>query len=173
VELDETYVGGKESNKPIYKRQNRGSQGKAAVFSMVHRGGEVRSMHLANVTARTLRPIILAHIDDRSVLMTDDAGMYRKLGDEFAHEVVNHSAEEYVRGDAHTNTIESYFSILKRGITGTYHHVSQQHLGRYLAEFDFRYNNRAAMGVEDQARTERAMRGIVGKRLTYRSANGA
>src|SRR6185437_11428998 len=124
VEVDETYVGGKESNKPIYKRQNKGSQGKAAVFSMVERGGEVRSMHLAQVTSANLRPILLAHVDDKSVIMTDDAGMYRKLGDDFAHEVVNHSAEEYVRGDAHTNTIESYFSILKRGINGVYHHIS-------------------------------------------------
>jgi transposase-like protein len=170
VELDETYVGGKESNKPAYKRQNKGSQGKAAVFSMVERGGQVRSMHLAQVTAKTLRPIMLAHIDDKSVIMTDDAGVYRKLSDDFAHEVVNHSAEEYVRGDAYTNTIEGYFSILKRGINGTYHHVSQQHLGRYLAEFDFRYNNRSALGVEDQARADRAMRGIVGKRLTYRDS---
>jgi transposase-like protein len=170
VELDETYVGGKESNKPAYKRQNKGSQGKAAVFSMVERGGQVRSMHLAQVTAKTLRPIMLAHIDDKSVIMTDDAGMYRKLSDDFAHEVVNHSADEYVRGDAYTNTIEGYFSILKRGINGTYHHVSQQHLGRYLAEFDFRYNNRVALGVEDTPRAERALRGIVGKRLTYRDS---
>jgi transposase-like protein len=173
VEVDETYVGGKEKNKPIYKRKNRGSQGKAAVFSMVQRGGEVRSMHLATVTGATLRPIMLAHIDDKSALYTDDAGMYRKMSDDFAHQVVNHSAEEYVRGAVHTNTIEGYFSILKRGIVGTYHHVSQQHLGRYLAEFDFRYNNRSKLGVEDTPRMERAMHGIVGKRLTYRSANGA
>jgi transposase-like protein len=173
VEVDETYVGGKESNKHVGVRKNRGAQGKAAVFSMVQRGAEVRSMHLATVTAATLRPIMLAHIDDKSALYTDDAGMYRKMSDDFSHEVVNHSAEEYVRGDVHTNTIEGYFSILKRGINGTYHHVSQQHLGRYLAEFDFRYNNRSALGVEDEARSEHAMRGIVGKRLTYRSADGA
>lgn len=125
-------------------------------------------MHLANVTTANLRPILLAHIDDKSVVMTDDAGQYRKLDNDFAHEVVNHSAEEYVRGDAHTNTIEGYFSILKRGINGTYHHVSQQHLGRYLAEFDFRYNNRSALGVEDQTRALRALSGGKGKRLTYR-----
>jgi len=169
VEVDETYVGGKESNKPIYKRRNKGSQGKAAVFSMVERGGEVRSMHLAQVTSANLRPILLAHVDDKSVIMTDDAGMYRKLGDDFAHEVVNHSAEEYVRGDAHTNTIESYFSILKRGINGVYHHISQQHLGRYLAEFDFRYNSRVALGVGDTARAERIVTSVVGKRLTYQT----
>lgn len=173
VELDETYVGGKESNKPLHKRKNKGAQGKAAVFSMVERGGQVRSMHLTDVTAATLRPIMLARIDGKSVIMTDDAGQYRKVNNDFAHEVVNHSADEYVRGDAYTNTIEGVFSILKRGITGTYHHVSQQHLHRYLAEFDFRYNNRSKLGVEDQARTELAMRGIVGKRLTYRDSSAA
>lgn len=171
VEIDETYVGGKESNKHIGARKNRGAQGKAAVFSMVQRGGEVRSVHLASVTAANLRPILLAHIDDKSVVMTDDAGQYRKLSDDFAHEVVNHSAEEYVRGDAHTNTIEGYFSILKRGINGTYHHVSQQHLGRYLAEFDFRYNSRVALGVGDTARADRIVTSVVGKRLTYQTTS--
>jgi transposase-like protein len=168
VEVDETYVGGKESNKPIYKRTKARYASKAAVFSMVQRGGDVRSMHLTEVTAKTLRPIMLAHIDDKSALYTDDAGQYRKLSDDFAHEVVNHSAEEYVRGEVHTNTIEGYFSILKRGINGTYHHVSQQHLGRYLAEFDFRYNNRLSLGVEDQERAKQALVGVKGKRLTYR-----
>lgn len=171
VELDETYVGGKEKNKPLRQRKNRepksGTVGKAAVFAMVERGGQVRSMHLTTVTHKTLRPILLAHIDDRSVIMTDDAGQYRKMHGDFAHEVVNHSSGEYVRGDAHTNTIESVFSILKRGINGTFHHVSQQHLHRYLAEFDFRYNNRSALGVEDQERADRALSGATGKRLTY------
>jgi transposase-like protein len=170
VEMDETYVGGKESNKPIYKRKNKGAQGKAAVFSMVERNGQVRSMHLAKVTAATLRPIMLAHVDGKSVIMTDDAGVYRKVGGDFAHEVVNHSMDEYVRGDAHTNTIESYFSIVKRGIVGTFHHVSQQHLHRYLAEFDFRYNNRIALGIDDSVRATSALLGIVGKRLTYRDS---
>ena len=110
----------------------------------------------------------------RSNLMTDDAGQYRLLGPEFArHEVLNHKAEEYVRGDAHTNTIEGYFSILKRGITGTYHHVSEQHLKRYLGEFDFRYNERAALEVNDAERTAKAVKGIEGKRLTYRRTNEA
>jgi hypothetical protein len=86
------------------------------------------------------------------------------------HETVNHSIGEYVRGEVHTNTIEGYFSILKRGITGTYHHVSPQPLKRYLAEFDFRYNERMALGVSDEARTTKALRGIVGKRLTYRDS---
>ncbi len=112
---------------------------------------------------------MVAQVDRKSTLMTDDAGQYRIVGPEFdRHESVNHSANEYVRGDAHTNTIEGYFSILKRGITGTYHHVSQQHLKRYLAEFDFRYNERSALEVDDKLRAEKALKGIVGKRLTYR-----
>jgi hypothetical protein len=104
--------------------------------------------------------------------MTDEGGAAKKIGSEFAlHGSVNHGAGEYVRGDAHTNTIEGYFSILKRGIYGTYHHVSPQHLKRYLAEFDFRYNERAALGVDDAARTTKALSGIVGKRLTYRDSS--
>jgi len=128
-------------------------------------------MHLTSVTAATLRPILVAHLDEKTVLMTDDAGQYRHMHRDFRHEIVNHSIEEYVRGEAHTNTVEGYFSILKRGIIGIYHHVSQQHLKRYLAEFDFRYNERIALGIDDGERTLRAIRGIVGKRLTYRSAN--
>jgi hypothetical protein len=111
-------------------------------------------------------------VDRKSVLMTDDADQYRVMGPEFArHESVNHGADEYVRGEAHTNTIEGYFSVLKRGLTGVYHHVSQQHLKRYLAEFDFRYNERSALGVEDTERAAKALRGVAGKRLTYRQAD--
>ena len=101
--------------------------------------------------------------------MTDTAGGYMALGKEFArHEMVDHGALEYVRGDAHSNTVESVFALLKRGIIGTYHNVSEAHLKRYLAEFDFRYNQRTALGVNDEMRTEKAMKGIVGKRITYR-----
>jgi len=101
--------------------------------------------------------------------MTDESPTYTPIGRDFAgHGAVNHSIEEYVRGGFwHTNTVENYFSILKRGITGIYHHVSQQHLKRYLAEFDFRYNERATLGVDDDARFARAAVGIRGKRLTY------
>lgn len=171
VEADETYIGGKEKNKHRNKRTkgNIGGQGKEIVFSLVERGGAVRSHIVPEVSAKTLRPVLVAQVDRKSFLMTDDAGQYRIMGPEFAkHEVVNHGAGEYVRGDAHTNTIEGYFSILKRGIVGTYHHVSQQHLKRYLAEFDFRYNERTALGVDDSERATRALKGIVGKRLTYR-----
>lgn len=174
VEADETYVGGKERTKHRSKRvkRNIGGQGKEIVLSLVERGGNVRSQHVPAVTAATLRPALVSQIHHNTFLCTDDAGQYRHMGKDFArHEVLNHSIEEYVRGDAHTNTVEGYFSILKRGITGTYHHVSQQHLKRYLAEFDFRYNERETLGVTDSARTVKAMQGIEGKRLTYRPAD--
>lgn len=174
VEADETVIGGKERNKHKSKRnpKNIGAVGKEIAFSLVERGGRVRSHHVPAVNAKTLRPIMRAHIDRKSFLMTDDAGQYRIIGPEFAgYETVNHGIEEYVRGEAHTNTVEGYFSILKRGINGTYHHVSQQHLKRYLAEFDFRYNERSALGVTDSERAEKALKGIKGKRLTYRRPN--
>jgi len=118
------------------------------------------------VSARTLRPILVAQVNRKSFLMSDDAGQYRIMGPEFArHETVNHGIGEYVRGHDHTNTIEGYFSILKRGITSVYHHVSQKHLKRYLGEFDFRYNTR---DIEDHERATIALQGIEGKRLTYR-----
>lgn len=171
VQADETVIGGKERNKHVSKRnkKNIGAVGKEIAFSLVERGGKVRSHHVPNVNAKTLRPILEARDDRKTVLMTDDAGQYRIIGPAFAsHETVNHGIEEYVRGKAHTNTIEGYFSILKRGINGTYHHVSQQHLRRYLGEFDFRYNERMALGVNDSERAAKALKGIEGKRLTYR-----
>lgn len=174
VEADETYVGGKERNKHRSKRNKKhiGGVGKEMVFSLVERGGKVRSMHLNSVSASTLRPILKAQIDaEKTRLMTDGEGQYRLVADMFAdHQVVNHGIGEYVRGDAYTNTIESYFAIMKRGITGVYHHVSGQHLKRYVAEYDFRYNNRTALGVDDFARTVAALAGIKGKRLTYKPA---
>lgn len=122
------------------------------------------------MNAANLRPILEAEIDVASHLRTDESGVYWKAGERFAsHRTVNHAQEEYVRGDASTNTAEGYFSILKRGIYGIYQHVSEEHLHRYLAEFDFRYSNRIALGVDDVERTERAIRGIIGKRLTYRT----
>jgi transposase-like protein len=172
VEADETYIGGKETNKHRSKRnsKNIGGMGKEIVFSLVEREGRVRSHHVPSVTAKTLRPILVAQLDAKTFLMTDDAGQYRHMKRDFAHETVNHGAGEYVRGDAHTNTVEGYFSVLKRGIIGTYHHVSQQHLKRYLAEFDFRYNARQALGVNDVTRTVRALKGASGKRLMYRDS---
>ena len=176
VEADETYVGGKEKNKHRSKRKadNIGGVGKEMVFSLVERQGRVRSHHLANISAKNLRPLLEKQLADASKtdLMTDGEGQYRIIGPMFkSHQVVNHGIGEYVRGDAHTNTIEGYFSILKRGIIGTYHHVSAEHLKRYLAEFDFRYNNREALGVGDRERMVKSISGIVGKRLTYRRTN--
>jgi transposase-like protein len=174
VEADETVIGGKERNKRLSKRnpKNVGAVGKEIAFSLVERGGKVRSYHVRNVNAKTLRPILMEQVNRASALMTDDAGQYRIIGPAFArYETVNHGIEEYVRGDAHTNTIEGYFSIMKRGINGVYHHVSPQHLKRYLAEFDFRYNERAALGVDDLSRADKVLRGIVGKRLTYRDSS--
>jgi len=171
IEADETYIGGKEKNKHVSKRRksNIGGVGKEIAFALVERGGKARSFHVPAVNGDTLRPILVSQISRKSALMTDEGGQYYHAGKEFdRHETVNHSADEYVRGDAHTNSVEGYFSILKRGIVGTYHHVSQQHLKRYLAEFDFRYNERSALGVDDKERAARLLKGIVGKRLTYR-----
>lgn len=174
VEVDETFIGGKERNRHKSKRAATrlgGSWGKETVVSLVERDGRVRSLHVASVTAANLRPVLVAQIDAASMLYTDDAGQYRHMGRDFRHESVNHSAEEYVRGAAHTNTVENYFSILKRGITGCYFHVSEAHLHRYLAEFDFRYSNRERLGVDDLARADQALKGVVGKRLTYQTAS--
>lgn len=177
VEIDETYVGGKEVNKHKAKRRRdgaRGAVGKAPVLSLVEREGSVRSFHVASVSARTLRPIIVENVHRATYLMTDDATVYPPIARRFAgHGSVNHSAEEYVRAAFwHTNTVENFFSIFKRGITGTYHHVSETHLHRYAAEFDFRHNRRSALGIGDGERTEAAVRGIAGKRLTYQQPHG-
>jgi hypothetical protein len=167
VEADETYVGGKARN-----RKGKVPP-KEAVIALVEREGRVRSHHVPEGTAKTLRPILQAQIDKRTYLMTDEGTVYPPVAKGFGgHGTVNHSIEEYVRGGFwHTNTVESYFSILKRGIIGTYHHVSPQHLKRYLGEFDFRHNERAALGVNDAERTAKAVAGVVGKRLTYQQAD--
>jgi transposase-like protein len=168
VEVDETYVGGKARN-----RKNHVPP-KEAVVSLVERDGRVRSHHVASVNGATLKPILKAEIDKASYVMTDESPVYPSVTVGFAgHGTVNHSIEEYVRGDFwHTNTVESYFSIFKRGVIGTYHHVSAEHLKRYLGEFDFRHNERIALGVDDTERTAKAIKGAGGKRLTYRQAGG-
>lgn len=168
VEVDETYIG----NKKGVKKAQGGWRHKNAVFALVERGGKVRSHHVPNVKASTLKPIIMKQISQDAILMTDEASQYKTVGKEFkAHKVVRHSLNEYVRGDAYTNTIEGYFSIFKRGMTGIYQHCSDQHLKRYLCEFDFRYNEREALGVNDAERAEKVLKGIEGKRLTYRRIN--
>jgi transposase-like protein len=166
VEADETFVGGRAKNR-AYKE----SPPKEAVMALVEREGRVRSFHLrtANVTADTVKPIIAEVLSTDSHFRPDESGIYWKIGEGFAsHRTVNHSVNEYVRGDAHTNTVEGFFSIIKRGIYGVYHHVSQEHLKRYLCEFDFRYNYRTALGFDDTTRATLAVKGIAGKRLMYR-----
>jgi hypothetical protein len=166
IEADETYVGGKAKNR-AYKPEPK----KHIVMTLVERGAKARSFHVKNATAKTLRATAVKIASRKSYLMTDENPAYTKLGREFdGHGTVNHSANEYARlgGFVHVNTAENYFSIFKRGVIGTFHHISEQHLHRYLAEFDFRYNNRSGLGVEDIERAERTLKGIEGKRLTYR-----
>ena len=177
IEADETYVGGKERNRHRSKRDSKriGGVGKEMVFALVERGGKVRSHHLPDISAKNLRPILerqFAEAAKFTKFMTDGEGQYRLLAGMFkSHETVNHGIGEYVRGEAHTNTVEGYFSIFKRGVTGTFHHVSSQHLKRYLAEFDFRYNERSALGIKDAERAEKVLRGSIGKRVTYQGPN--
>ncbi len=171
VEADETYMGANKGEKV-----KKGGSHRAKVVSLVSREGKTRSFHIANVDADNLKPILLANIAKDSHLMTDGASHYRKIGKEFAlHESTNHACKEYakpskVKGvSAHSNTVESYFGILKRGIVGTYHHVSEHHLQRYVNEFDFRFSNRSANGVEDFERAVNLLVGVKGKRLTYQT----
>src|SRR5580704_4068938 len=167
VEIDETFIGNKAD---MPKR--RGFAHKHAILSLVERGGKVRSFHVAGTSAAHLVPIIRANIAKETAVMTDEAGQYAHLSKQFgSHEYVNHSAGEYGRGDVHTNTIEGFYSIFKRGMKGVYQHCSEKHLHRYVAEFDFRYSNRIGLGVDDVARAEIAAAGIKGKRLTYRRPN--
>jgi transposase-like protein len=137
-------------------------------MSLVERNGAVRSFHVANVSAKILHPIIAKHAHPDSRFMTDEWPVYMGIGWNFkSHETVVHSKKEYVRGEVYTNTIEGYFSILKRGIYGVYQHVSEAHLHRYLCEFDFRYSNRVKLGIDDEKRTALIVEGMKGKRLTY------
>lgn len=164
VEVDETYIG----RKPGRKVQ-RGVGHKEAVFSLVERKGIVRSYHITGPMFAGIKQTLKENVSPEARLATDDARMYRRIAKQFAeHMVVNHSADEYVRGEAYTNTIEGFFSVFKRGMTGVYQHCGSQHLHRYLAEFDFRYNHRSALKIDDKQRTDDALKGIEGKRLTYK-----
>ena len=165
VEVDETFWGNKGKQKPGARSYHHTMK----VVSLVERNGEKRSFHVPNISPNTLRPILNAQIAAKASLMTDEAGVYTKLGKDFAsHDVVNHSAKEYSRGHITTNTVESSFALLKRGLVGTFHSVSEAHLQRYVTEFDFRWNTRQKLGFNDTDRAAFALKNIGGKRLTYR-----
>ena len=170
VESDETFIGPAEdvfvNGRGWQKR--RGTTTKRKVISLVERGGRARSFKVEQIDAKTIRKVLFENIVQPTRLMTDEAHHYRVPGRSFgSHERVNHSKEEYARGEVTTNTVEGFFSIFKRGMIGIYQHCGEQHLQRYLAEFDFRYSNRVALGVDDAERTTRAIRGAKGKRLMY------
>lgn len=172
VESDETYIG-RLKGKP----KRRAFHHKMKVLTLIDRDtGQARSAVISDVKHSTIAPILRKNIAREARLMTDEAGSYRVVGQHFSeHGVVRHGQEEYVNADdptIHTNTAEGFFSVFKRGMKGIYQHCSEQHLHRYLAEFDFRYNHRIALGVNDTARTHAALRAIVGKRLTYRDSFG-
>lgn len=169
VEADETYWG----NRGDVPKGIRGYEHKMKLVSLVERHGEKRTFHVANVTAETARAVLKSQVNPAAHLMTDEATIYTKVGREFAeHSTVQHSAKEYARGRVSTNTIESSFAILKRGLHGTFHSVSEQHLQRYADEFDFRWNYRSALGYSDVNRADMALKAIAGKRLTYRRIGG-
>lgn len=168
VEADETFIGRKD--RTIIAA---GTSHKRAVVSLVQRDGKARSFHVEKVNKKTVEKHIYENIDPKSTIMSDDARHYTHLEGFAAVHSVNHSKGEYVRGIAHSNTVEGFFSIFKRGMIGTYQHCSEAHLQRYLHEFDFRYSNRIALGCDDAVRADRALQGIVGKRLTYRRISTA
>ena len=165
VEVDETYIG-RLKGQPV---RSGGASHKNTVVTLVERGGSARSFHVDGNRVADIAPILRANLSSETNLMTDEHRAYKALGREFAsHETVAHSQDEYVRGYVHTNTVEGYYSIFKRGMKGIYQHCQEKHLHRYLCEFDFRYSNRVRLGVDDVERTARAVQGAVGKRLTYR-----
>lgn len=170
VEVDATFIGNDRAIKPKGEKKGRGYHHKHKVLALVDReSGKARTTLVDDLNkAGTLAPILRESIAREARLMTDEASYYTKVGREFAdHGVVRHNDGEYGRGDTHTNTIEGYFSIFKRGMKGIYQHCAKRHMHRYAAEFKFRYNNRSALGVEDSERTRIALTGARGKRLTY------
>lgn len=167
VEADETFIG----NKKDTPKGRGGYAHKMAALSLVERSGDMRSIVISKANTANIKPIVDANLRKESMLMTDEATYYGKIGNGFKyHFTVDHGAGEYVRGAVHVNTLESYFSVFKRGMRGVYQHRAEKHLHRYLAEFDFRYNNGSAVGVEDEVRASKALSGVVGKRLTYRDS---
>jgi transposase-like protein len=175
VEIDETYIGGLEKNKHAHKRQHagRGGTGKAPVFALVERDGSVRAFHVPNVNGANLAAIVNEHVAKGTTIYSDDNHTTKYSAHGFSREAVKHQDGEYVRGPVHTNTVEGFFSVLKRGVTGVYHSVSEAHLNRYLSEFGFRHSNRSALGIEDALRADLALQGVKGKRLTYETTRSA
>lgn len=177
VEADETYIGKKAGvrtettrGKPFTKAGRSGVAEKRAIVSLVERGGSVRSFHVDRADKATVASIVTQNVARETRLHTDESRLYLGADAHVAeHSTVNHSAKEYARGIVHTNTVEGFFSIFKRGMKGVYQHCGEKHLHRYLAEYDFRYNNRVALGVNDETRAVKAIKGVVGKRLTYRT----
>jgi transposase-like protein len=181
VEMDETYHGqvAKPRNhsttgKPFKgSRKGRGPANKRPVIALVERGGKARSFHVDRADKHTVTKLIRENISRESRLNTDESALYNSAALYVAkHETVTHSADEYVCGDVHSNSVEGYFSVFKRGMRGVYQHCDEKHLHRYLAEYDFRFNHRAALGVNDTERTDAAVTGAIGRRLTYHQTNG-
>jgi transposase-like protein len=174
VEIDETYFGDKDRVTKRTKRGKSGHASKRVVVSLVERGGRSRTFHIERATVANVRDVIVRNVSRKSTLHTDESKLYTEVGSEFSkHETVKHTAGEYVRGDVHTNTVEGYFSIFKRGMKGVYQHCGEAHLHRYVAEFDFRYSNRSGLGIEDAERAAKIISQAAGKRLTYRRARQA
>jgi len=179
VEMDETYHGPvavprdvTTSGRPYTKSGKTGPSNKRAIISLVERGGNVRSFHVESADKSTVTKIVNENLGQETRVHTDESRIYLHLKELVSeHQSINHHRGEYVRGDVHTNNVESYFSVFKRGMRGTYQHCKEKHLHRYLAEFDFRHNNRVALGVNDTARSDRILTGIVGKRLTYETTH--
>lgn len=167
VEADECYIGGKTRYKGQHPTGRPSPDRKAPVLAMVERGGHVRVRHVADVSSATLKEAVLEHVSTSARFMTDEYASYRRVNREFegGHHTVSHKTGEYARGDVSSNTVESFFAILKRGVNGTFHSISREHLHRYLSEFEFRYNTRE---VDDGARTVLAIQAACGKRLTYK-----
>lgn len=178
VEADETYYGKTEEPRVSkarkgrpYKVGSRGPRDKRPIVALVERGGNVHTFHVPVANQDNVMAIVNENVLKETRLHTDESRLYAPAKENFTHETVRHSTGEYVRGDVHTNSAEGYFSIFKRGMTGVYQHCKEKHLHRYLAEYDFRYNNRSKLGIEDGERTALAIKNATGKRLTYRQAN--
>jgi transposase-like protein len=177
VEVDETVYGRTATHPKGRQRRFAKAMHKNVIVALVERGGSVRSYHVAGSTTNEVIPIVNANVAKEAQMMTDASQLYKyQLGDFASHDRVEHKKDEYVRYEEgrpviHTNTVENYFGVFKRGMRGTYQHCKEKHLHRYLAEFDFRYNNRSRLGVEDKERAQKAVVGAKGKRLTYRRPN--